>query len=461
MLLPHRRAPHVRRTSTRESLEPTTTCRAVALRLALVLVATTVSSPRLTGQTNGPPPKALSLRELLDTVRAMHPLVGAAQARVRAARGARTTAGIFANPVLAYNVENARLPGRDAPPMDREVMTTATLPLEPLYQRGAHMRRADAELRVATADALAEQRGVMIAAAHAFYRTALAQVARDAAYDLAAWFDSLVAYNRARVGEGVTAEADLIRTELERDRATAEATMQEAELARARAELAAFLGDHDHTDARQIVAAIDAAPFAPPDGNTGPDRALDERPDVRAARDRTFAAQAGITSERTMLIRQLGATAGTKRSAGFTSLMAGVSLPFPLFDQNRGEIARSVAERDAARFELAAVERTARADLAGATEAARLLTDRATTLGRPSASFLARADEARRIALGAYREGAAPLVQVLDAARAWGETRLTYYRLLFAQHQSVLELFVAQGRDPSITPATDRGPGNR
>jgi cobalt-zinc-cadmium efflux system outer membrane protein len=162
-----------------------------------------------------------------------------------------------------------------------------------------------------------------------------------------------------------------------------------------------------------------------------------------------------------MFIRHLAAMVGTKRSAGFTSLVAGFSVPFPIFDQNRGEAARATAERDAARFDLAAIERVARAELAGAQGAARLLTDRTARLSGGAATFLSRAEEARRIALGAWREGAVPLMQVLDAARAWRESRITYHRLLFAQHESVLELLVAQGRDPSIMSAAGIGAVNR
>src|ERR1041385_5130844 len=102
-----------------------------------------------------------------------------------------------------------------------------------------------------------------------------------------------------------------------------------------------------------------------------------------------------------------------------TSMIAGVSLPFPLFEQNRGEIQRANAERDAATFELAAQQRNAVADLRGAYAAAMILTDRAARLSRrDSTGFLARAEESRRIALGAYREGAVPLFQVIDAARS-------------------------------------------
>ena len=174
---------------------------------------------------------------------------------------------------------------------------------------------------------------------------------------------------------------------------------------------------------------------------------------MRAARERVAGAGAGIATEHAMLIRQLGLTLGTKQSGGTTSLVAGLSLPFPILDQNRGEIARATAERDAAQFELAAQERTVRAEVSGAYYAARILTDRAKALAQRSNGYLARADEARRIALGAYREGAVPLIQVLDAARAWGDARLAFYRILYAQHESVLEPLVAQGDDLLTMPA--------
>jgi outer membrane protein TolC len=119
-----------------------------------------------------------------------------------------------------------------------------------------------------------------------------------------------------------------------------------------------------------------------------------------------------------------------------------------VFDPNRGEIQRANAERDAAQFELDAQEREATAEVRGAYEAARILSERTTALASSdSTGFLARADESRRIALGAYREGAVPLFQVIDAARTWADARMTYYRTVFAQHQSVLTLIVAQGLD--------------
>ena len=432
----------------------------VALAAASSLGLPTAAQSQATG-----PARSLTLRDVLDSALTRHPEAEAARARVRGARGARTTAGAFGNPVLSYDVENAPFPGGDpVPGMERENMATAMLPLETLFQRGPRASRADAELRAVEADAFGTRQQLALSAVRAYFGTALSQVNVTVARDLTAWLDSVVTYNRMRVEEGVAAEADLIRTELERDRAAAQLTLHEAEHARRRAELAAFLGDIT-AGVPDVLVTVDDTPIPLPtvDGASGSNVAgarstffaaspaqLARRPDVRAARERLTAAGAGIKAERSMIVRELGATFGAKRTAGTTSMMAGVSMPLPLFDPNRGEIARATAERDVAALELSARERTARAEVAGAYEAARLLTDRASLLaratdGRPS--FLARADEARRIALGAYREGAVPLLQVIDAARAWGDARLTFYEMLYAQHESVATLLVARGDD--------------
>jgi outer membrane protein, heavy metal efflux system len=238
--------------------------------------------------------------------------------------------------------------------------------------------------------------------------------------------------------------------------------MADAELAQASAQLAAALGAPMGGSVELVAGETPLALTASAaqqlaDGAVGSAVAstVSLRPDVRAARARETAAAAGISTERRMLFREAGATLGAKQMMGTNSMIAGLSLPFPLFDQNRGEVARATAERDIARFELAAQERLAAADVAGALGAAHLLTHRAESLARPGPDgLLARADEMRRIALGAYREGAIPLVQVLDAAQAWGETRLTYYRMLYAQHQAVLALIVATGGDLFAAPLT-------
>lgn len=180
------------------------------------------------------------------------------------------------------------------------------------------------------------------------------------------------------------------------------------------------------------------------------------RPDLAAWRARSEAASAEVSAQRTLTVRQVGATVGTKRRGGATSLLLGLSLPLPLFDQNRGEVQRATGERSAAEQELAWAERQAIAEVEAAYEAAQLLTEQVDYL---RGTFLARAEESRRIALAAYQEGAVSLLQVLDASRTLGDARLTYYRTTFAQRLSLLELNAAVGASslyaaPILPPST-------
>ena len=343
----------------------------------------------------------LTLVELLDRAVAQHPLVDAARARVRGAEGSRLTARSLGNPLLTWQVENAPFPGRDAPAaMDREISTFATLPLELLFQRGPRIRRANEDVRAAEAELELARRTVSLDASRAFYRVALAQAAVEGATDVRDRLAELAAYTGARVKEGATSEGDLIRVQVELDRADASFTLDRVELARARGALAPYLGGPalaSALDSIRVVVDISALPvmsaaaggaalLAPLEVYVA--RASLARPDLVAARARVAAARAETNYQRTLAVRQLGATFGSKRIAGVNTMIAGLSLPLPLFDQNRGEVQRASGERLALEQELVWRERQVAADVAASYEAARLLGEQRTRLSR---SFIVRA----------------------------------------------------------------------
>ncbi len=444
-------------------------------RLRVVGLAFVLCSARpAMAQVVMPTAPSLTLRMLFDSVQAHYPAIQAAQRRVHAAQGSLRTARAFGNPLLNLQVDQISAP-RAQPliGMPQQSTATATFPLEDLFQRGPRVAMASAEVRVADAEAMATRQRLGLDASAAYYRTVIAQVEVTTARDLVSWLDTLVAYNRVRVREGATAEADLLRSELERDRASAEQAMVTAELAHARAALSAFVSD-PRTATTSPLAVVDATPYPWPSNIVKPGSInsvfttsapppripIDARPDVRADRERVDAANAGISAERTLVLRALGATVGAMRSMGMTSVIAGISMPLPIFDRNSGRVQRATAARDAAVLDLSTRELAAAAEVRGAYEAASVLTERASALaGRDSTNFLTRADESRRIALGAYREGAMPLFQVIDAARAWSDARLTYFRTMIAQHQSILNLIVAAGLDVFASPPVLVAPG--
>ena len=108
-------------------------------------------------------------------------------------------------------------------------------------------------------------------------------------------------------------------------------------------------------------------------------------------------------------MRQLAATVGVKQSGGRNSLIAGISLPLPLFDRNTGEVQRATAERLAAEREMDATSRAVETEIEAAYESARRLS--AALAGSPR-TFVDRAVELRRLTFAAYQEGGATLLQV-------------------------------------------------
>jgi cobalt-zinc-cadmium efflux system outer membrane protein len=402
-----------------------------------------------------------TLERVMIAALAQHPLVEAAHAKIEAARAERSRVDVLPNPVGTFWMENATFPGQGSVPgLNRETSAYVTIPLDPLLQRSSRVRRADEDVKTADAVMALARRQVAVEAARGFYRVALGQALADEAEEVRAALEQLAAFNRSRVDEGVTAEGELLRVQVELDRAATEVTVAEVELARSRAALQPYLGDV--TLGGQPLASIHVAV---------PDRAVPvtssipalglvlaearaQRAELVAGRARTAAAAAAIEVERTMTVRQLGATIGNKRIGGanaHNSMIAAVSMTVPLFDRNRGGVERATRERVAAEHDVGWTERTVVAEVQGAYESADRWSRQLRDLQR---SFLARADEVQRITLGAYQEGGATLLQVLDATRTRADARLTYTRALFAQLESLMGLALATGAEPAD--ATDR-----
>ena len=427
----------------------------------LCLLWATSSGVAQTSPTGSPNTQPTGGTVTIDSVLALaikqHPLIEAARARMTAANGSRRTAGAFANPVASYQVENAGYPGNgSALPAgtQRETSAFLTFPIEPLFQRGPRVRRANEAVSAATADLAQAEQDVTRSAAHAFYSLATAQAAHDEAQSEFENYTRLLDYNRVRVREGAAPEGDLLRVHVEVTRAATAAVTAQVEVIRAQAHLRLYVEGERRT---QSPTPPDAMRADVPRGAANESALLtidalmnglqERRPDLMAARARTAAAAAGVSYQRTLALREVGAMIGNKRIGDINTVMAGLSLPIPLFDLNRGEVQRANAERTAAEQEFAWQALQVKSDLEAAHQVALAFTRQLSTL---EPSFLDRAAESRQVTQTAYEEGAASLVDVLNATRAYGEARLTYFRLLHAQRESMIDLAIAAGR-PATT----------
>ena len=387
-------------------------------------------------------PRVWTLEDAVTAGLAQHPLVEAARARLDAARSERDAVRALPNPTATFWLEN------DLP---REASFYVTYPLESILQRPSRVRRAEEDARAASASLLLVQRFVAAETVRAFFGVALAQALCEEAQENHSRLEQLVAYNRVRVDEGVTAEGELLRLQVELDRAAHEVVMAEVELTRSTGRLAPYLSA---TGIEAALPSIRVRVSAPPAAlavssipalGVAVAAAHEARPEIVASRARVAAAAASADYERSLTVRQAGATLGTKRTNGLSSIVAGVSVSVPLFNLNRAPIARAASEQIAAEHERVWSERTIAIAVQGAHGAAIALTRQ---LGELQRTFLVRAGHVHELTLAAYQEGGATLLQVLDATRMFADARLTYSRAMFAQRESLFDLALATAADP-------------
>jgi cobalt-zinc-cadmium efflux system outer membrane protein len=164
--------------------------------------------------------------------------------------------------------------------------------------------------------------------------------------------------------------------------------------------------------------------------------ALEQRPDVIAARRALEAAERGLRLARAQRVRDVDVAYEYQRVGNDHS--AGVVVQFPLFVYNnqRAGIAQAEAQRSAAEAALKQAELQATTDVEKAYQA--YLTARR-TLDLYNSQNLEQVEKLRSIATYSYKEGASSLMELLDAQRYYNQA-LTAYNQAWADYQSSLWL---------------------
>lgn len=367
------------------------------------------------------------------------PRLSAAAADVAQAEGLARQAAARPNPVLGLEVENFA-GSRGYQGLDL-AETTASLAqtLELGGKRPARIaagRAAVAAARAAAAVARAEF-AAQLANAYAEAEAAAATV--DLAREQLAAAETDARAARLLVEAGREAELRTLQAEAERAAALAELDEAQAAAEAAFARLSARAGVAEVYDG--VGASLLQAPVAA-NGADGPAAT----PAVLAARAEREAAAARVRAEGRKAAPDVTVSAGVRRLAGddATALVAGLSVPLPLFDRNRGatdaaraELAGAQARQRQAEFDAAADLRAARAQAASAV--ARV---KAATLGETSAA------EAYRLARLGYDAGRLPLLELSSARRSLATARARTLGARLAQVRAAAEIARLTGRIP-------------
>ena len=322
--------------------------------VCLCLFAVALASPAAaeTARVTSAPP---GLRNALHQLWGSNPQVESASAALEAARARSRAAGqpVY-NPSLALEGENADV--------DRRTVGLS-LPLDISGKRRARVVESDAAVRAAEAQFQRQRRDVATRWLKAW--TSAQWSAQQSALagrrvTLMQRFDDLAA-QRLVVGDIATSERDLAAL------AVADAQVRQATLAGQEANVLGLLATLGHVT--PLPEAIDGIP--PPAASIVP-RAVDDRVELLLAKAGLDRAQAGVAvADRARRPDPtVSLTGGRVRSGTRSDQVVGIaiSLPLPVLNSGRAEVAAAMAEADAA----TATQRASRMEAEAALEQARV-----------------------------------------------------------------------------------------
>ena len=357
------------------------------------------------------PPFAQLLQQSADA-----PRNRALEADVERAEGLAAQAGVRPNPTVSIIAENFA-GGTPYGRYDRaETTVQYAQPIEIGGKRSARMAAGAANADAARSHARAGRITYAYELAMAYgeaeiadRRVSLIEDEIDEARD-----DLRIA--RAMVAAGKESRLRQVQAEAEFDTLQAQLGAARAARANALARLSALVGlDEPFTGLSEPLLGRLSRPviIGPPDPMTNP-AWLAAEADRKAAEARARFEQRRANPDVTVHI-------GARRfqAEGSTALVAGVSVPLPLFDRNRGNVAAADAEERAAR----ARSEAARLEAKAAQVAAQADYDAADAQVAAAGRAVASAQEAYRMTHLAYQAGKIPLSEVITLRRGVGRAR--------------------------------------
>ncbi|HEV3345987.1 MAG TPA: TolC family protein [Methylomirabilota bacterium] len=379
----------------------------------------------------------LTLEDAVALAARANPVLRAKQFEFQAVGANEITAGLRPNPTATYLAEQF---GGGSAALVQHTFSIGQ-PIELGGKRQRRLESARAATRVSGHEFEDVRRQVVFQVKKAFTDALVARQELGLVEENVRSLDDLERIQRFRAERGDISELELLRVEVQRFALDRDAADARQALRMARIALRAATDPTQVPEDFEVVGALADRDVAPAAVDLYR-RALDRRPDLRAAEAARAKARADVGLARANAWWDVTPQVEYQRIGPDNTIGFGISVPIKIFDRNQGEIARTRAETqrvDAAR-EAMAVQILAEVDGALAS----LRTERQ-TLDLLRDVYLPKARRARDTVEFAYRRGGVSLLDYLDAQRTYRDTTTEFVRSLGSYWTAYYQLEAAVG----------------
>lgn len=383
-----------------------------------------------------PPPSALTFPQALQLALAHNPELAATAAQVQVKAGASRQAGLRPNPELSFELENFAGQGEFKGTDGAEASLQLSQLLELGGKRDRRQQLAASEQAIAEQELLAQRLELTAATRKAFVQLLAAQQGLALAEEQVRLAQGVFATVEARVSGGKVPAVELQRAEVDLAVTRSAAVQAGLVLSGAQQALALQWGGAEPLTPK-AVGTLEELPELPTLATLT--ARLPQSPEAARWQREATASQARIALARAGAVPDLTLSLGLRQfqQSDDTAMLAGLSLPLPLFDRNQGGIAAAGAALNQNRHRQQAALAQSRAALAGSHAALVAAHGQARVLREQVLPAAQRAFEAAELG---YQVGKFDYLAVADAQRSLFEVRGQHLQALTAAQLALAEI---------------------
>lgn len=369
---------------------------------------------------------ALTLEAILALAEQRNPSLAASRAGVAASEGEALTARAYPNPTTTVTGGRGETRGTSPETARNEYQATVVQPLEWPFKRESRILAAQARIETARLDADSFRLFLRAEVKEAFYRVLLTHRRVDLAAQNLETVKDLKRSVEVRVKTGEAAAFELVKADVELLKAQKEVDRARSQVELAGTSLNALLGN---ALPRTFRLSGEFSPIKTwPALDSLIEKVVEIHPTVARQRQEVERWQHQLSFEQQARVPDVGIGGLYNREVDKESFGAILSVPLPLWDRRRGQIATAMAEGRRAEAELARFRTELTKAITGEYRNYQIAVDQLKVF---EAGLLKQAEEALRIAQISYRQGASDLLNLLDAQRVRLTTLQEYYIALY------------------------------